>query len=750
MSSPIPVEKFLTDQLSVWPLAAGHFRALKAARVKDLQVGGIPVKAQCNPSRIQSSLAGDPDEVCTPEGCFLCKEYRPPEQGHLRFEGRKGRLYRIQVNPYPIFPNHLVIARDRHLDQSVWHCFVDALDLSRDLKGYTVFYNGPKSGASKPDHMHFQACPSGLMPLEVAVERDLKAKKDVLRHLTDVQDARLFHYGKFTRGVFLLRAQTAKSAAKLFYRLLDCAPILSGEKEPRFNFLTWYAAGEYRTLVIFRSELRSHHFYAEGEEHFTMSIGCADIAGFFICPVEAEFERLDAPVLQRMVEEVSITDEAEDRIIRRLTRTQRTLDVGIMSAKEIRFEIISDGAGTQVVRYADGRIDYNGMLYDELVFDAVTPSSLFAEPSFILHDVTIGVDFHWERRQDQKFAGSLRFIVESDKVVAINRVGVEDYLLSVISSEMKGSASEEFLKAHAVISRSWVMAQIGRRKEETDVIPGSCATPVIPGSDREAEMPGQAGHDIHAVPDGGEYIRWFDHDDHTLFDVCADDHCQRYQGLGGSVSKNARRAVDATWGEVLTSGGALCDARFSKCCGGVMERFSTCWEDRDYPYLQVKPDTPDGGGDPFCDTADEAILGQVLNDYDLETKDFYRWTVRRPRAEWSDLVRRRSGVDFGEIREFVPVERGGSGRICRLKIVGSKRTMTVGKELMIRRWLSDSHLRSSAFDVDYDGDDIVLHGRGWGHGVGLCQIGAAVMASRGYTYQQILEHYYPGSTLERK
>ena len=742
MSTPIPVEKFLTDQLSVWPLAANHFRALKTARVKDLKVGGIPVKAQCNPARIQSSLAGDPDEIFTPEGCFLCKEYRPPEQSHLRFEGRKGRLYRIQVNPYPIFPNHLVIARDRHVDQSIWRCYVDMLDLARDLKGYTLFYNGPKSGASKPDHMHFQACPSGLMPLETAVERDMKQHRDLLRHLTDVQDARLFHYGQFTRGVFLLRAQTAKSAAKLFYRLLDCAPILPGEKEPRINLLTWYASGEYRSLVIFRSELRSHHFYAQGDEHFTMSIGCADIAGFFICPVEAEFERLDAGVLQQMLEEVSLSSEAEERIIRRLTRTQRTLDVGIMSAKEIRFEIISDGAGTQVVKYAAGRIDYNGMLYDELVFDAVTPSSLFAEPTFILHDVTIGVDFHWERKQDQKFAGSLRFIVEGDKVTAINRVGVEDYLLSVISSEMKGSASEEFLKAHAVISRSWVMAQIGRRKE----IPGQAGDdgPVKAGAGTRV-MADPIGH----LPDGSEYIRWFDHDDHACFDVCADDHCQRYQGLGGSVSKNARRAVDATWGEVLTYDGALCDARFSKCCGGVMERFSTCWEDRDYPYLAVKADAPEEGGDPFCDTSDKAILGQVLNDYDLETQDFFRWTVRRSRAEWSELVCRRSGVDFGRIWEFIPVERGGSGRICRLKIVGEKRTMTIGKELLIRRWLSDSHLKSSAFEIEYDGDDIVLHGRGWGHGVGLCQIGAAVMASRGYTYEQILAHYYPGSILER-
>ena len=732
MNSPVPVEKFITDQLSVWPLAADHFRSLKSARVKEFLLNGIPVKAQCNPARIQSSLAGDPDETFTPEGCFLCKEYRPVEQSHLRFEGRKGRLYNIQVNPYPIFPNHLVIARDCHCDQSIWRCFVDMLDLARELRGFTIFYNGPRSGASKPDHMHFQACPSGLLPLEDAVGGAIREDAASLLHLTDVQDARLYHYRSFTRGIFLLRARTAKSAAKLFYRLLDCVPILPGEKEPRFNLFSWYAEGEYRTVAVLRGELRSHHFYAPGEGHFTMSIGCADIAGFFICPVEAEFERLDVQVLRQMLDEVSVSPEVERNVVWRLTRSQRTLDVGIMSAREIRFEIISDGAGTQVVRYAGGRIDYNGMLYDELVFDAVTPSSLFAEPTFILHDVTIGVDFHWERKQMQKFAGSLRFIVEGDKVTAINRVGVEDYLRSVISSEMKGSASEEFLKAHAVISRSWVMSQIGRRRGELPV-------PAAHG----------VGNDPVSVPDGGEYIRWFDHEDHVHFDVCADDHCQRYQGLGGSVSRNARRAVDATWGEVLMADGQICDARFSKCCGGVTERFSTCWEDKDLPYLRVLPDTPEEGGDPFCDTSDAAVLGQVLNDYDLETKDFYRWTVRRSREEWSELVRRRSGVDFGQIRSFVPVERGGSGRICRLKIVGSKKTLTIGKELLIRRWLSDSHLKSSAFDVVDDGNDIVLNGRGWGHGVGLCQIGAAVMASRGYDYKQILAHYYPGSQLER-
>ncbi|MBR5054920.1 MAG: SpoIID/LytB domain-containing protein, partial [Bacteroidales bacterium] len=286
----------------------------------------------------------------------------------------------------------------------------------------------------------------------------------------------------------------------------------------------------------------------------------------------------------------------------------------------------------------------------------------------------------------------------------------------------------EFLKAHAVISRSWVLSQMENRRG------------------------GKAGEAAVKLPQApGELIRWWDHDDHKLFDVCADDHCQRYQGLTNAVGETVRKAVDETWGQVLTYDGKICDARFSKCCGGMMERFSTCWEDRDYPYLQALPDTPGekAGGHCFCDASDEMILAQVLNDYDLETKDFYRWEVRYTRAQLSELVSRRSGVVFGEIRDLVPVERGPSGRISRLKVVGSARTMVVGKELMIRRMLSESHLKSSAFDVEWEGDDVVLRGRGWGHGVGLCQIGAAVMSFEGYGYKDILGHYYPGATVER-
>ena len=307
----------------------------------------------------------------------------------------------------------------------------------------------------------------------------------------------------------------------------------------------------------------------------------------------------------------------------------------------------------------------------------------------------------------------------------MNIIGVEDYLLSVISSEMKASAGLEFLKAHAVISRSWVMSRIAQRGRH------------------------QETHEEVSPIEGEEYIKWFDQQDHLFFDVCADDHCQRYQGLTMAVGDTVRKAVDQTWGLVLKYGDELCDARFSKCCGGRMELFSTCWEEKDPPYLKPLPDTPSWaeGEDPFCNTSDESVLSQVLNDYDLETKDFYRWKVEYSRKDLSELVRRRSGIDFGTIDDLVPVEKGPSGRIKRLLVRGDKKSLVIGKELIIRKWLSESHLKSSAFEVKWEGDRLVLEGSGWGHGVGLCQIGAAVMGSKGYTFDAILSHYYPGSEL---
>ena len=729
------IDKFVKDQLSVWPLAAENYRSLKKAGSKVLSIGGLPVTVQLNPCRRISSEASLDKESINRRPCFLCPENRPAEQTNMEFEGRKGRRYRVTLNPYPIFPSHLVISSFEHTPQSIWHRYQDLLDFVRENNEYLGFYNGPESGASAPDHMHFQACPQGLTSLQNRVDELLAAGDDkTLDYLTNVKEARLFHLNEYARGVFVLCGATAKSTAKLFYRLLDCAPVPDGSSEPKMNIIAWCHEGEYRTAVIFRERHRPHNYSSSGADHLAMSPGCADLAGVYVTTREEDFDKLDAGLLSQVVREVAASEETEKEIIWRLTRSQRRLEVGIMSGSEIEFEIISDGAGRQKVEYSQGRISYNGALYDELVFEAQTEATMFAEPSFILYGVTIGVDFHWERKVTQKFAGTLKFIVDGGKVTAVNIVGVEDYLLSVISSEMKASAGLEFLKAHAVISRSWVMAQVEHRQSHVSRTP----EPSCPVSE--------------PVEGAEEYIKWFDHDDHTLFDVCADDHCQRYQGLTMAVGDTVRKAVDQTWGLVLTSEGKICDARFSKCCGGRMELFSTCWEDKDYPYLQPLPDTADcvEGGDVFCDTKDEKILSQVLNDYDLETRDFYRWRTEYSRTEVSDLVRRRSGMDFGTIRDLVPVERGPSGRLKRLKVVGDKKTMVIGKELIIRRWLSESHLKSSAFDIKWVGDRLVLDGSGWGHGVGLCQIGAAVMASKGYTFDQILLHYYPGSILERR
>jgi SpoIID/LytB domain protein len=341
--------------------------------------------------------------------------------------------------------------------------------------------------------------------------------------------------------------------------------------------------------------------------------------------------------------------------------------------------------------------------------------------SFIIKDVPIGIGFHWERKEDQEFKGELKIIRDGDRLTAINLIPIEDYLESVISSEMSATGYVELLKAHAVISRSWLLAQ----KEKASRLQHSKRdySPVTETED--------------------EYIRWYDREDHARFDVCADDHCQRYQGITRASRPEVKEAVGSTLGEVLVYAGKICDTRFSKCCGGMTERFENCWEAVSHPYL-------DSVTDPFCNTQDKKILSQVLNTYDQETQDFYRWKVEYSKEAIGDLIRRKSGWDFGEIRELIPVERGPSGRIIRLKILGTKMTKTIGKELFIRKVLSETHLYSSAFEVVKEQDKFILNGSGWGHGVGLCQIGAAVMAKEGYTYQEILAHYFPGAEIKKR
>lgn len=430
------------------------------------------------------------------------------------------------------------------------------------------------------------------------------------------------------------------------------------------------------------------------------------------------------------------------------------VSVGIVSASKLCFSLNapytvcgSQRCGKQVVELSEGRILWENALYDELLFEPTD-----AQSSFTLEDVTIGVNFHWERKEAQTFLGKLRFIVEDNNICAINELPVETYLTSVISSEMRATSSLELLKAHAVISRSWLLAQMEQRKAENNNVEKQ---PSFFKTDEEI-------------------VRWYDREDHKRFDVCADDHCQRYQGITKAANKHVVEAIQQTAGEILTSHGEICDARYSKCCGGAVEEFQYCWENIKKPYLQALPDTlPDStplpdltdeavarqwilsSPDAFCNTTDQKVLSQVLNDFDQETTDFYRWNQTYSQAEVKQLLEEKLEVQFGDIIDLIPLSRGKSGRIYRLKIVGKERTLIIGKELEIRRALSKSHLYSSAFIVEKadikDGvpQKFIIKGAGWGHGVGLCQIGAAMMGKQGYRYEEILLHYYKGAEITK-
>ncbi len=372
--------------------------------------------------------------------------------------------------------------------------------------------------------------------------------------------------------------------------------------------------------------------------------------------------------------------------------------------------------------------------------------------SFTLHSVIIGVNFHWQRFEDQIFKGSLKLIIEDEKITAINVISLEEYLKSVISSEMSATSSEELLKAHAVISRGWLLAQSEKRNA------------LVIGA-------GKFDSDTRTED---EIIKWYDEEDHKNFDVCADDHCQRYQGITRASTPVVGKVIEETSGEVLTYNGKICDTRYYKCCGGVTELFENVWEPVNHPYLQKVTDNSElpvgfnldltdhrnaekwiiGNPEAFCNTSDKKVLTQVLNDYDRETNDFFRWKVKYSQAELSELIKTRTEIDFGVVTGLIPLERGESGRIKRLQINGTKKSMIIGKELEIRKALSKTHLYSSCFIVENvsEGDKswFVLQGAGWGHGVGLCQIGAAVMGSKGYSYREILDHYFRGSVLEKK
>ena len=765
------ISRFFNRQLEKWDDARHRFRDLKHVETKKLSE---EVRLQFNPARIVSTGAKIDKKTLGERPCFLCDKNRPKEQMSQQIDER----FHLLVNPFPILPVHFTIPARKHQPQAIYKNYGEMhrfLSLHSELM---VFYNGPKCGASAPDHLHFQAGTSGILPLQANWQR-------LSRNLTDIislnDEEKIAVVRDFIVPAFVIISKSEESDETLFHRLYKSMPMRGDETEPMMNIIAWRKEDEYISVVIPREKHRPEAYFAEGDAQVMVSPGALDMSGLIITPREEDFHKLTEESATTILQECGISTEKMNSIVTKLktskeaeTETatlynngkQPNVTVGIVSGQKIHFSLnkpyLAKGEtvmGEQVVEFSEGGVLWNGNQYSKLTFH---PQS--ADASFSLSDVTIGVNFHWERKETQTFLGTLRFVVEADKICAINELPVEKYLESVISSEMSATSSLELLKAHAVISRSWLLAQMKKRRE----------------------VAASGNNFFSFVKKDDMLIRWYDREDHTIFDVCADDHCQRYQGITKETSPHVAEAIRQTLGQVLLDGEDICDARFSKCCGGETEEFQYCWEDTPKSYLTAVRDLVLGvkneeqedssrftlhsslqdeataeqwirsNPPAFCNTTDKKILSQVLNDYDQETADFYRWKVTYSQEKLQQLFEEKLKMNFGSILDMKAVERGKSGRISKLQIIGTEKTFTIGKELEIRRALSDTHLYSSAFVVDkYDKDEqgvpqrFEIIGAGWGHGVGLCQIGAAVMGEQGYAYNDILLHYYQGAEIKQ-
>ena len=764
------ISRFFNRQLEMWEDARHRFRDLKHVEVRQLS---DQLKVQFNPARIVSTGAKIDKHTLGERPCFLCERNRPKEQMTKQIDDH----FQLLVNPFPILPVHFTIPATKHQPQSIYRHYGEMHRLLSLHSELMVFYNGPKCGASAPDHLHFQAGTSGVLPLQTNWQR-------LSRNLTDVislnDEEKISVLSDFLVPAFVIISKSEDSDEELFHRLYRSMPMRGDESEPMMNIIAWRKGDEFISVVIPREKHRPDAYFAEGEAQMMVSPGALDMAGLIITPREEDFSKINLDKATALLCECGISAEKMEAIVSNLKASAATahehplqlladkgkqpnVNVGIVSGQKIHFSLnkpyLAKGemvTGEQEVAFSEGGILWNGNQYSSLTFH---PQS--ADASFSLSDVTIGVNFHWERKETQTFLGTLHFVVESDKICAINELPVERYLESVISSEMSATSSLELLKAHAVISRSWLLAQMKKRREVAE-----------------------SGNNFFSfVKKDDRLIRWYDREDHTIFDVCADDHCQRYQGITKETSPHVAEAIRQTKGQILMDGDDICDARFSKCCGGVTEEFQYCWEDTPKNYLSSVRDIIQGvksvgSASPaplpslqdeaaaeawirsnppaFCNTTDKKILSQVLNDYDQETADFYRWKVTLTQEKLKQLLDEKLKMNFGDILDLQAEERGKSGRISKLRIVGTEKTFVIGKELEIRRALSDTHLYSSAFvvdrcDIDEKGIpqrfDII--GAGWGHGVGLCQIGAAVMGEEGFDYDAILLHYYQGAEIKK-
>lgn len=672
-SQSMTITEFFNKQRSEWQLAKKNYDDLANVKVTPLVLStSVTIHKQCNPARIVSTGAKIDKATLAKRPCFLCDKNRPAEQEALPFSSH----FQLLINPFPILPTHFTMPSKQHELQQIKPYFpimLDFVDINPDC---FIFYNGPRSGASAPDHMHFQA---GLV-------------KDVPFYNQETK-------GNWPGANVTFSFDDKQSAIDEFYRIYDLLPIPTGEYEPMFNVFARKVEGRYEVTLFLRSQHRPACYGMESENRL-VSPGALDMAGLLITPRLEDYESITAEEAEAIYNEVS-SPMILDYLAYNESHEGRKIAVGLIETEgEIRYSFNGEYKKLE--------------LLNETIFIPANDSC-----TFTIENIIIGVDFHWQQERKLTYSGILKLTKTPDgKNVAINILPIEDYLKSVISSEMSAMSDKELLKAHAILSRSWLIANIEGVHNE------SC-------TDEEG-------------------LKWYDRSAHTIYDVCADDHCQRYQGVTMQTSPLVEEAVEETRGKVIMYDGKICDARFSKCCGGKSEEYEYCWDNTPHPYL-VSVDCP------FCNTAkqfdskeeEQKVLQQVLNDYDLETRNFYDWTAT---------------YENSDIKEIIPLERGKSGRLWKIKIVyNDGHEEIIGKELEIRRRLSDSHLYSSWFNIhkaatltsaavpgattSAKAGTFIIEGRGWGHGVGLCQIGAAVMAAKGYKYDEILLHYFPKSQI---
>lgn len=734
------ISEFFYQQRSEWPLAKKNYDDLANVKVTPLVLSnGVTIHKQCNPARIVSTGAKIDKATLAKRPCFLCDKNRPPEQASFPFAATVSEAsssvstivpetsasvsppgFHILINPFPILPTHFTMPSKRHELQQIKPYFPVMLDFVNQNPESFIFYNGPRSGASAPDHMHFQAGLVKDVPFynQAAIVPEVSLSGSATVPEASASGSSLFRCNNWPGACISISHTEKQTVIAEFHRIYEALPIPTGEYEPMFNVFARKIDGKYEVTIFLRSQHRPSCYGMEKHNRL-VSPGALDMAGLLITPRLEDYEAITAAEAESIYNEVS-SPELIDYLNYNLNHQGRKLAVGLIETEgEIKYSF-------------NGEYKKLQLLNDTIFIPAND------DCTFTIENIVIGVNFHWQQERKLTYSGILKLTKTPDgKNCAINILPIEEYLKSVISSEMSAMSDKELLKAHAILSRSWLIANIeGVHNNKTIVTSETDGTP--------------------------ETLVWYDRSAHTIYDVCADDHCQRYQGVTMQTSPLVEEAVEETRGKVLIYDGKICDARFSKCCGGKSEEYEYCWDNTSHPYL-VSVDCP------FCNTAEQFdsqeqeqnVLRQVLNDYDLETRHFYNWTAT---------------YENPDIKEIIPLERGKSGRLWKIKIVyNDGREEIVGKELEIRRRLSDTHLYSSWFNIHKvsslklatapevfpsgqsstvpeasataESNTFLIEGRGWGHGVGLCQIGGAVMAAKGYKYDEILLHYFPKSEL---